>query len=200
MRALHILLLITFAALLAACGTPSPPARLVHLPTALPASVSPPAVVDHGHWQLQLPVRVPEYLDRDAMLLPQGQAGLQALAGWRWAEPLRESVPRVLREDLASLLGAGRVWTSPLPPGISVRHQLRVEVLAFEAAHDRRELLLRARCVVLDGTATRPPRAEVVLVRVPLATDDGDALAAAHRMALWRLAERLVAVALSAPA
>jgi uncharacterized lipoprotein YmbA len=34
-----------------------------------------------------LPVRVPDYLNRDAVLLPQGQSGLQALAGHRWAEP-----------------------------------------------------------------------------------------------------------------
>lgn len=191
MRAWHILQ-ITVALLLAACGTPSPPARLVHLPTQLPAGVAVPAAVDRGAWQLLLPVRVPEYLDRDALLMPVGQAGLQALPGWRWAEPLRESVPRVLREDLATLLGASRVWSSPLPAGVTVQRQLRVELLAFEPSADRRELVLRARCVVLAGSA---PRVETTVVRVPLAGADGDALAAAHRLALWRLAERLAALA-----
>lgn len=195
MRALQALWVGSIVVLLQACGTPSPPARLVHLPTALPAGVIAPAPVDRGHWQLLLPVRVPEYLDRDALLLPQGQAGLQALPGWRWAEPLRESVPRVLREDLASLLGASRVWSSPLPAGVTVRHQVRIELLAFEPSNDRRELLLRARCVVLDASGTSPPRAESISVRVPLAAEDGDALAAAHRLAMWRLAQRVISIA-----
>lgn len=194
MRALRVLL-IGLTVLLGACGTPSPPARLVHLSIALPAGEVAPAPVDRDHWQLLLPVRVPEYLDRDVLLVPLGQASLQALPGWRWAEPLRESVPRVLREDLASLLGAGRVWSSPLPAGVTVQHQLRVELLAFEPSNDRRELLLRARCVVLDAGGATPPRAEAISVRVPLAALDGDALAAAHRLALWRLAQRVITIA-----
>lgn len=194
-RAVQWMLSAALVGLLAACGSTAPPARLVHLPAALPAGVSTPAPADRGIWQLLLPLRVPEYLDRDALLVPQGQAGLQALTGWRWAEPLRESVPRVLREDLSALLGAGRVWSSPLPAAVVVRRQLRVEVLAFEPEADRRELLLRARCVLIDAQGSSAPRAESLLVRVPIAGDGGDALAVAHRLALWRLAERIVALA-----
>ena len=72
------------------CGTPSPPARLVYLPSALPPGVTVSQATSHQTWQLMSPLLLPEYLDRDALLLPQGQAGLQAMPGWRWAEPLRE--------------------------------------------------------------------------------------------------------------
>ncbi|MBL8359022.1 MAG: membrane integrity-associated transporter subunit PqiC [Rubrivivax sp.] len=183
------------AALLAACGTPPPPPRLVHLASAPPPGASAPAApASRARWQLVLPVRVPEYLDRDALLVPQGQAGLAPLAPWRWAEPLADSVSRVLRADLARQLGEGALWTSPLPAGVAVQRQLRVELLGFEASADRREVRLEARWSLVDPTGAAAPMARSAQIRseVP-GTADGDAIAAAHRMALWRLAERIVA-------
>ncbi len=188
----HHGLALLVATLVAACGTPAPPARLVHLPSALPAGVV-AATAQRGAWQLLWPLRLPEYLDRDALLVPQGQAGLAPLPGWRWAEPLRESVPRVLHEDLGTLLGASNVWTSPLPAGVVVQRQLRVELLSFEASSDRREVLLRARWTLADAAGVQPAQTHTALVRASASADDGDALAAAHRLALWRLAERIVA-------
>lgn len=182
------------AAMLAACGTPPPPPRLVHLASAPPPGVSAPSVpTPRGRWQLVLPVRVPDYLDRDALLVPQGQAGLVPLAPWRWAEPLADSVSRVLRADLARQLGEGTLWTSPLPAGVAVQRQLRVELLAFEASADRRTVVLEARWSLVDPTGAAAPMARTAQIRsdVP-GTPDGDAIAAAHRLALWRLAERIV--------
>jgi len=144
-------------------------------------------------WQLMLPVRLPDYLNRDALLLPTGQSGLQALAGYRWAEPLADSLPRLLRADLAALLGEDRVWTAPLPPGLRVQRQLRVEVLAFEAAADRASVSLRARWSVADIAGSAAPRAEAATITVPSTGADADSLATAHRLALWRLAERIAA-------
>lgn len=179
------------ALVLAACASPPPPARLVHLPSALPAGVVLPQPAPRGRWQLMLPLRLPDYLDRDALLLPQGQAGLVPLPGWRWAEPLRESVPRVLREDLAAWLGADAVWASPLPPGVVVQRQLRVELLAFEASADQRQVLLQARWTLADPQGAAPAQAHSATLRAEVAGTDGDALAAAHRRALWLLAEQI---------
>lgn len=185
-------------ALLAACGTPPPPPRLVHLASAPPPEVTAPAAsaasTSRGRWQLVLPVRVPDYLDRDALLVPQGQAGLAPLAPWRWAEPLADSVSRVLRADLARLLGEGALWTSPLPAGVAVQRQLRVELLAFEASADRREVRLDARWSLVDPTGAATPLARSAQIRSEVGSAaDGDAIAAAHRVALWRLAERIAA-------
>ena len=187
-KTLHALLL---TACLAACGgSPSLPVQLVHLRAAAPgaANTSPSPFI----WQLATPVRVPDYLDRDALLVPQGQAGLQALPGIRWAEPLRESVPRLLRQDLATLLGEAKVWTSPLPPGLVVQRQLRVELLALEANNERNAVVLRARWSVADVVGNAAPRVESAVLSVPSASD-ADSLAAAHRTALWQLAQRIAA-------
>ena len=179
------------AALMSACGgNPSLPVQLVHLRAAAPGAAS--ASVSPFNWQLATPVRVPDYLDRDALLVPLGQAGLQAMPGVRWAEPLRESVPRLLRQDLATLLGENKVWTAPLPPGLVVQRQLRVELLALEANNERNAVVLRARWSVADVVGSAPPRVDSAVLSVPSASD-ADSLAAAHRTALWQLAQRIAA-------
>jgi hypothetical protein len=85
------------------------------------------------------------------------------------------------------------VWTAPLPPGVVVQRQLRVELLALEAAADRASVSLRARWSVADTAGQDPPRAELASISAASAGTDADSLAAAHRLALWRLAERIAA-------
>lgn len=184
-------------ALLGACGSAPLPVQLYRLAAPAPAGAGAAAspVAASGVWQLVPPVRLPEYLDRDALLVPMGQSGLQALAGHRWAEPLRESVPRLLRQDLATLLGEARVWGVPLPAGVPVTQQLRVELLALEPAADRSAVTLRARWSLADTAGRNPPRVDAALIVVPVAGSDIDALVAAHRLALWRLAERIASAA-----
>lgn len=182
--------------LLLGCAA-APRAGLLHLPATPPAAlagaeVSSPAA---DSWLIQYPVRLPDYLDHDALLLRQGAAGLQRLPGYRWAEPLREAVPRLLRADLARLLGEARVWTVPLPAGVQPARQLRLEVLAFEADAEQRQVQLQARWSLARADASTPPVAQAVTLQVPVAGGGADALAAAYRSALWQLAQQVVATA-----
>jgi uncharacterized protein len=185
----RVLATLAFLAGLVSCAS-SPPPQLYRLRAAAPVE-APATKASAEVWQLALPVPVPDYLDRDALVVPQGQAGLQALPGHRWAEPLRESVPRLLRQDLATLLGEQQVWTSPVPAGVRITRLLRVELLALEAAADRSTVTLRARWTLVDPTGTRTPNVENALLTVPVAGPDVDSLVAAHRLALWRLAQRI---------
>ncbi|MEO8297576.1 MAG: PqiC family protein [Burkholderiales bacterium] len=182
--------------LLAGCAaTPSPPPQLYQLRLAPPeplaaATITPPATPAEA-WQLILPVQVPEYLDRDALLLPTGQAGLQPLGRHRWAEPLRDALPRLLRADLAAWRGAGSVWLAPLPPGLAITRELRVELLAFEALPDRSGVHLRARWSLTAGGPAGAPAVHEEDLTAASTGPEPDALVAAHRLALWRLAQRI---------
>lgn len=189
-----VALLIALAGCAASVPVDVPLHRLdVALPMVPNVSAAPAVRVGAPNWQLIQPIVVPAYLDRETILLPQGTGGLLALSGQRWAEPLRDSVPRLLRHDLATLLGESRVWATPLPAGVLIGRQLRVELLAFEATPDRSAVLLRARWSLADPVGTEPPRAEAVTLTVPSAAPDVASLVAAHRLALWRLAERIAA-------
>jgi uncharacterized lipoprotein YmbA len=184
------------AGTLAAAGcAPLPPAplRLVHLPAAAPADPVTPSPERPGgqRWQLMTPVALPGHLDREALLVLRGVAGLQALPAVRWAEPLRDAVPRVLRDDLARLLGEQAVWTAPLPPGLQPTHQLRVEVLALHAQADGQvQLSARWTLARTDGSAL-PQARRADLVSGPSNPEDAESLAMAHRRVLWQLARAL---------
>jgi hypothetical protein len=188
---LHPALALLPALALAGCASSVPAPRLYQLRAAPPVAVV--AVASNAVLQLMTPLRLPEVLDREALLVPQGQSGVQALDGQRWAEPLRDAVPRLLRQDLAALLGEARVWTAPLPAGVAVTRQLRVEVLAFEARADRGAVRLQARWSLADPAGSTAPQVRTIEIEAPSTGTDADALVAAHRLALWRLAERIAA-------
>lgn len=204
--ALTRLLCLSVTLWLGACGTAPPTARLHRLSTLPPAAmVATPipdtavASADAAVWQLITPVSLPQYLDRDQLLTARGAGGLQPLAGERWAEALRDAVPRVLVADLSRLRGVP-VWSTPLPSALAaVARQLRVDVLTFETNPAGDRLLLQARWWLGDArnaTASGMPpvqRLQQATIEVPLDDSGADALVAAHRLALWRLAQRIVA-------
>lgn len=190
------------AALLVACSSPDlPPVQWVHLPLLAPGvAASDAANVSAGAantatraaqvWQLMMPVTLPGHLDRDALLVPQGATGLQPLAGVRWAEPLRDAVPRLLRTDLAAALGQP-VWASPLPPGVVATRQIRIELLALDVASGRSGVTLQAQwSVATPGSSEAPLLGHAHFTE--LASGPGaDALVLAHRAALTRLAQQV---------
>lgn len=178
------------AVVLAACASTAPPARLYQLRAEPPAAVTPPPAAGAPTLQL-LPPSLPELLERDAILVSQGLSGVAALPGHRWAEPLRDAVPRLLRQDLALWLGLPQVWAAPVPAGVTVQRQLRVEVLALQADAERRTVSLQARWTLSDPGGATPPLTRTEAVSAPVQGSDVDALAAAHRAALWRLAEAI---------
>jgi len=189
----HILIaaLPAAALLLGACaGSSLPAVQWVRLPAEAPGPAAAPAPAAPGVWQLMAPVQLPGHLDRDALLVPQGAAGLQGLGGARWAEPLRDAVPRLLRQDLEREFGAP-VWTAPLPPGVLPTRQLRVELVAFDVVADRRGVLLAARWSLVDAKGGARPMVFDARFTTPSAGADADALAIAHRQALAQLARRI---------
>ena len=180
---------------LAGCASRSPAVQLHRLPSEPPAAAAAerPGAAATGVWQLMQPVTLPQYLDRDALLVPQGTTGLQPLATERWAEPLRDAVPRLLLSDLSRLRGSAPTVAAPVPAGLPVTRQLRVELQAFEATPDRHGVTLQARWSLADPSGAAPPALHPFTVTVPSTATDADALVLAHRLALWRLAERIVA-------
>jgi hypothetical protein len=180
---------------LAACGS-SPPVQLYQLraePPGLPdtAVVSAPSAVSPP-WALGR-VRLPDYLDRDAILRPQGQAGLSMLKDQQWAEPLRDAVPRLLLQDLARLRGAKAIWHLPLPAGVTVTRELQIDVEQFEAKADGSAVTLAARWLLIDPTGKTPAQVFHSRIVAPSAEPTPDALVSAHRAALWALAQDIQA-------
>lgn len=174
---------------LAGCGS-SPPVQLYQLRADPPGASAVPTVPAAERWVLGA-VQLPDYLDRDALVIPSGRAGLQALSGHRWAEPLRDAVPRLLLQDLARLRGAEQLWRAPVPPGVTVERQLRLELQQFEAGAAGRSVVLAARWMLVDVSGKSRARVGEARLEVSAADASPDALVAAHRAALWQLAQAI---------
>lgn len=147
-------------------------------------------------WQLVQPVAMPGHLERDALFVPQGAAGawVRPLAGARWVEPLRDAIPRVLREDLMRRMGGQVLWWAPLPPGLVPTRQLRVELAAFEISADGRTLATHARWSIADARGARAPEVHEARLQTPAAAPaEAESWAVAHRQALSTLAARIAA-------
>ncbi len=183
---------LTAAALLSACANPGPPPQLYQLRTVAPGAVAAgPASTGLPLVVQLLPVSLPEVLERDAIVLSQGRSGVQALNGHRWAEPLRDAVPRLLRHDLALWLGQAQVWAAPLPAGVLAQRQLRVDVLSFQADESRRQVQLLTRWTLSDPTGVKPVLTGLQEISTPVQGAEVDAIVVAHRLALWQLAQAL---------
>lgn len=181
---------------LAACGSsPTAPLRYYQLrldpPPGEVVPARPAAGVEVDVWQIVSPIRLPDYLDRDTLWQAVGGNALQPLDGHRWAEPLRTAVPRVLAHDLGALRGADRVWSGSVPAGVPAARQLRVEVLEYGPGPDGRAVRLRARWTISDPGGVLPARTAEAQVEAPSAGASPETLVEAHRLALWRLAQRI---------
>lgn len=77
-------------------------------------------------------VRLPQYLDRPEMVARSGANALVIDDDNRWGEPLAESVPRVLAENLSRHLPQGRVVVAPEARGDTVRYEYLVALDAYE--------------------------------------------------------------------
>ena len=114
------------------------------------------------------PVSLPSYLDRPEILVSPAPHRLEVRPYDRWAEPLPNAFPRVLKQDLVVLLGPDAIvdFASALPPRSTQDYLLEVDVLRFEeTGHGRAELSARwtikdarSRLAVLsrETTAERP--------------------------------------------
>jgi len=172
-------------------GSLPPPPRWVRMPTDAQGPAAAPSAAVSGVWQLMAPVQLPGHLDRDTLLVPQGAAGLQGLGGARWAEPLRDAVPRLLRQDLERAFGVP-VWTTPLPPGVRPTRQLRIEMTAFDVMPEQRGVTLAARWIVADTQGGSRPSVFDARFDTLAGGSDADSLVLAHRQALAELSRRIL--------
>lgn len=191
------------AGALAACSTTSAPLNWYRLPSEAPPGEPAPraaAAVASGAavWELVPGLPMPELLGRDTLFVEEGAAGIRLLYGHRWAEPLRDALPRLLRDDLARFVPG--LWTGPASPNAVLAGRVQVELLALQGSLPRRQVAVSARWVVTPSAAaaTDPgarvaPRAYRTDETVPWTEMSPESLVVAQRVAMWRLAQRIAA-------
>lgn len=108
-------------------GGPTPPSRFY----LLRPLEGPPERTDGPQLGIG-PVRLASYLDRPQMVTRRGENALDLAEFDRWAEPLDESITRVLLADLAAVLGTDRIQRHPWRGPRTVEVQLDLDVQRFD--------------------------------------------------------------------
>jgi uncharacterized lipoprotein YmbA len=78
------------------------------------------------------PVKIPEYLDRSGIVTRVTSHELTVAEFNKWAEPLEESFPRVLAENLTALLCTKTVLVFPWKGSIPLDYRIYVDVIRMD--------------------------------------------------------------------
>jgi len=124
--------LLASCVLLAACvGAPAPREQFFTLSSPNPG-VAPPASDTPSIYVG--PVTVPEAVDRPSMVLRTSPNQVDVSDDYRWAEPLRNAIPRVIGDVLARDLAISRVLTSRSASATPVDVRVAIEIEQFDSS------------------------------------------------------------------
>jgi uncharacterized lipoprotein YmbA len=102
------------------------------------------------------PVTIPASVDRPQLIVRQNAVRVVALEQERWAEPLREAVPRVLAESMQARLANASVTSAPGPAAARPEVRVAVDITRFEALPGERVIIeARWRVRFADGREAR---------------------------------------------
>ncbi len=96
------------------------------------------------------PIRLPEYLDRRNIILRSTGNEFELAEDSQWAEPMGDTVSRVLADNLSVLLGTYRITQFPWRTSMPVDYQLTVQVAQFDGTLGD-QAVLRAHWQVFTG-------------------------------------------------
>ena len=177
------------ALVLAACGAPLPQESYYALSSPpLPTIAAPasPLGLYVG------PVTVPDTVDRANMVLRVSPNQVEISDAYRWAEPLKTAIARVLAETLSRELGTTRVFASRAGATGPVDYRIAVEVQRFESSLETGATIVAIWTIVPTAKDT-PIRTGRTVAEEPLPTRDPQGLAAAHGRVLDRIGRDIAA-------
>ncbi len=140
-------------------------------------------------------VRLPAYADRPQIVTRQSSTDLQLAEFHQWAEPLRDSVVRVLADNLAKLLSTDHVFA--FPRETQPRYWVSVDLARFDA--EAQDAVLIAQWTLTDSSNGGEPLA-VKRTRLTAQADlsDYSSIANALSEVLGQLSREIAAAITSA--
>lgn len=79
------------------------------------------------------PVSLPDYLDRPQIVTRTSPQELELAEFDKWAGSLKQDVPRVIAENLSTLMGSDQVYIFPWKSSLPIRYQVIIDINRFEA-------------------------------------------------------------------
>ncbi len=183
LRATSILAFRTLTLLLLAaasgCGR-SPAVNFYTLAAMAPEAASTAAA---SHSVAVGPVTLPELVDRPQLVIRVAASRVDILETHRWAEPLKNEIPRVLAENLARLLRPARVSTYGQSASRDAEYRVLVDIQRFESVPGDGVTIEALWSVRRTAVGAVPGKGRSI-VREPAVGTGYEALVAAHGRAL----------------
>jgi len=161
-----------------------------------PITASPPAAPAAGKVEdMRIgvgPITLPEYVDRPQIVTLVGPHELDLAEFDQWSEPLKDSVPRTLGENLSALLSTQHIYLYPWTGSANIDYQIEVDMTRFDASLGG-DAVLNARWTILAGNSQ-----EILLRKNSAITQEAggigyEALVAAESRVLEQLSREIAA-------
>jgi uncharacterized lipoprotein YmbA len=143
------------------------------------------------------PVTIPDHLD-ERIVTRLSKEEVAISDNERWAEPLRDSLSAVLRQDLRVLLGTDRILAYPWRPSAAPNVAVAFELLHFERTTNG-TVDVEARWTIRSGSAEVPVFTRSASIRGAYAGADARAAVVALNTAVTELSREIAADVTRAP-
>ncbi len=145
--------------------------------TSAPATAAAPTIVVG-------PVTLPEVVDRPQLVMRVAANRVDILESYRWAEPLKSGIPRLIAEDLRRLLGSEHVSSYLQHTGTNADYRILLDIQRFEATPGEAVTVEAAWSLRRTGGGTLKTGHSLIREPVEAGTTDYDSLVAAYGRAL----------------
>ena len=181
----RLALVVVIALLLAGCAR-TQPTSWYQLAVAAGGQTD-AGTVATAHLSIGLgPIILPEILNRQQIVTRSGSSRVELADRHRWAEPLQDNIARVMRENLAALLGTEQIIAYPWSRGTGIDYQIKIEIVRFEG-RGLEQAQLEALWSILDreGKIVMPQRRSRQTVEAATADHDGLVQTLSEALALF---------------
>ncbi|MBJ6751227.1 PqiC family protein [Geomonas anaerohicana] len=134
------------------------------------------------------PVTIPELVNRPQLVVRQAPNRVDVLESHRWAEPLKNEIPRLLAQDLGPLLGSNRVFAYDQVSAAAAQYRVLVDIVRLETVPGDSVTVEAGWVVKGAGNNRREGRAEI---REKVNGSDYEAVVAAFSRALAGLSAQI---------
>ena len=136
------------------------------------------------------PLRLPSYLDRQQIVSRTSDNSVKLAQFDRWAEPLKDSVPRIITANLAALLPNDRVLLYPWRASEVLDCKVSIDLQRFDGVIAG-EATLDAEWSLSCGAKPRAERRTPTRIVFPVDGTDYDSLARTQSQLLRALSEAI---------
>jgi uncharacterized lipoprotein YmbA len=177
---ISVFILGTFLVVLGGCAGTSPPSNFYVLSSLPESAAGTQSDTDESRIAIGIgPIKLPEYLDRSQIITRISPNELRVAAFDRWAENLKSSFPRILMENLATLLNTDQVALYPWRNSATVKYQVIVDVVQFDAEKGGDAVLI-VRWTLLEGSGEKVLQRKKSIFSKPLHSNDYQSIVSAQ--------------------